>query len=248
MKRESSVFTLIELLIVIAIIAVLASMLLPALQGARERARTAGCSSNLKQIGTSFQFYHMDYGDSFPHYQNENGYAPGTSAADTGDKDGRMWHKILSGMYLGYTHYENFSRTVFACPSSRADRIRYQYISYGYNHMNLGSNQRGTPSSMKPAKLTELKYPSSIIVAVDSATLADGNSLNSWRGYYLVRDAPGGTTSYYPLARHQSSVNILWADAHVGTTKIPGGAVDPVNAPYRVLGKTGVTGNCWNRR
>lgn len=108
MKRKA--FTLIELLVVIAIIAILAAILFPVFAQARETARKAVCTSNLKQIGTAMLMYVQDYDEAFPSQD------PVASRPQVMDD---FWMFFISN-YLASRpkNWSDAKGNVFSCPSN----------------------------------------------------------------------------------------------------------------------------------
>ena len=87
-------FTLVELLVVIALIAILMGIMLPALGKSREKARRIGCMSHLKQVGLALKQYALDYSQRFP---------------DKGACDGLEMLRRFSFL----THYK-----IYTCPTT----------------------------------------------------------------------------------------------------------------------------------
>ena len=108
MSRKTRKFTLIELLVVIAIIAILAAMLLPALGAARDRARTANCISNLKQLSTVSAMYSGDYNCERVIYMNGQ----------------YLWHDLL-GDFRGSHYGMNYCMAYSVNQNSEYNRYKW---------------------------------------------------------------------------------------------------------------------------
>jgi prepilin-type processing-associated H-X9-DG protein/prepilin-type N-terminal cleavage/methylation domain-containing protein len=231
-RRQSySAFTLIELLVVIAIIAILAAILFPVFAQAREKARQASCTSNLKQLGTAMRMYNDDYdGYHIPAY----GFGAG-------------WRKCPFYIWPDFVQPYVKNIQIFACPSG-ADST---YLDDGARNCAAQGAQPALGTKTNPwklgyvynegwvdraAQLTPLNvrgYNGMIcdsnnfadIGCADAAisdpagtiTLTDGIPPNSNAVvvFNVLRDSDLNAKETKVLKRHSNGFNTLFADGHV---------------------------------
>ena len=193
-------FTLIELLIVIAIIAILAGMLLPSLSKAKETARGIACTSNLRQMYFSYCNY-SEQNDDF-------------MLCITTDGKTNYWY-IPMGEDL-QTQEQKVS--VMTCPSQEkptAGKFRYSYGMNGY-YMPFSPASRTISGKTNlpglPRKMSRQKYPSQTMLFTDAP--AGSQYVTSARANKV--STPNVGTDF----RHDKKANALFVGGNLGKSEL----------------------------
>ncbi len=162
--RNRLAFTLVELLVVIGIIALLISILLPALNKARESARSAACLAQLRQIGHASALYASDHGGYLvPSYVH-----PATPEGD-------RIHQFLS-RYLPNTA----GRTVWTCPSALPGVNEEFPMTYGANQgVHVYANTI-LPRLAPLAKVVRIRRSAEVIAFLDASQVSGVYTSAGW--------------------------------------------------------------------
>jgi prepilin-type N-terminal cleavage/methylation domain-containing protein/prepilin-type processing-associated H-X9-DG protein len=190
-------FTLIELLVVIAIIAILAAILFPVFARAREKARQASCTSNVKQISLGLLMYVQDYDEMF-----------GLAGGYGGDATWAPQWPIAIQPYL-----KNWQ--ILRCPSNlyRADA---PWVYWGQTHQT-NENYAALPG-LQFTSLARVDRPAEKLMVLDS----NHQAVPDWNRAQYSMICPTGTGCAGGLANrvpkncpHNEGVDIGFVDGHV---------------------------------
>lgn len=204
LSRASTLgFTLVELLVVIGVIALLISLLLPALARAREQNKAVKCASQLQQLYLAQTFYANDNAGRF------------TPVLFSGiDK---TWHPLLARYITKSEDAQNFQRTpeLFLCPSVDAGLFKPTASAYGMNSCVMLPNW-----NMR----RDRKCNASEIILMGDKPMSTDDFLASDDGTYLVRQEDE-TKFWMQILGHRSAgsyrhggkqvANMLMLDGHV---------------------------------
>ena len=216
-SKSGRAFTLLELLGVIAIIAILASLLLPSLARATGIAKQTSCLSNVRQIGLAYQGFLSDNSDHFPAYVTERTAPAGTP--DTAEARAPYSYRQQLIPYIGT------GTNIFACPiapkwAAPAPGAWFN-TDYGNNH-----NEANLPGASQQAwfqahpdfgfnegvTMSSLRRPSDFIMLGDAGR-SDGTA--SRGGMYPQPWAFDNASQARMLGRHpKGTANITYADGH----------------------------------
>jgi prepilin-type N-terminal cleavage/methylation domain-containing protein/prepilin-type processing-associated H-X9-DG protein len=228
-ERARHAFTIVELLVVVAIIAILASLLLPAIARASGQGREIVCRNDLRQLGLAWTIYAQDHDDHITYNlgstETEKMLARGqhynwANSLMTWELDASNTNDLLNTQ-ASIGPYVAANARVFRCPSdnvlSRVQRAAgwsHRTRTYSMNAMvgnagefTLGGTNVNNPAYQQFLTLSEIKAPASIFAFIEEHP----HSIND--GYFLNK---GYSTEWYdlPASFHNGGANLAFADGH----------------------------------